>query len=152
MSCLTINASSLIWVRNHIVLIIIIFMLLPSAKIPPRASGTDHWMSCTDICKANGYTNAMVIFLSQAIFGTVDEVRTYSPICFGGSCLLACGQHCAALVPEVFFCHEERGERREERGERREEGRGERGERSGDRERSGESKPLVAGMGMSLSC
>jgi len=54
--------------------------LLPAlpAKIPPRVNDTAHWMSCTGMYKRYGYLRSLLIFLSQAIFGTVDEVSISS--------------------------------------------------------------------------
>lgn len=54
--------------------IMISLLTVLAAKIPPRVNQTAHWMSCTDIFKKYGYPKSFVIFLSQAVFGTIDEV------------------------------------------------------------------------------
>lgn len=43
-------------------------------KIPPRVNQTNHWMSCDIMCKTYGYPKVLMIFLAQAIFGTIDEL------------------------------------------------------------------------------
>lgn len=43
-------------------------------KIPPRVNQTNHWMSCDIICKTYGFPKTLLIFMAQAIFGTIDEL------------------------------------------------------------------------------
>lgn len=50
------------------------YLTVLTAKLPPRVDQTAHWMSCTDMFKKFGYRKSFVIFLLQALFGTIDEV------------------------------------------------------------------------------
>ena len=53
-------------------------LIVLTAKIPPRVNDTAHWMSCTDMFKRYGYPKAFLLSISQAIFGTVDEVSIFN--------------------------------------------------------------------------
>ena len=61
-------------------------MTVLAAKIPPRVNQTDHWMSCTDMFKKYGYPKSFVIFMAQAVFGTIDEVLIIFIIYHVGKC------------------------------------------------------------------
>ena len=54
------------------------YLTILAAKLPPRVNQTAHWMSCAQLYKTLGYHRALVIFLLQAVFGTIDEVMSVS--------------------------------------------------------------------------
>lgn len=58
-----------------------VYNQLLTAKIPPRVNQTNHWMSCDIICKTYGFPKTLLIFMAQAIFGTIDEVITLGLCC-----------------------------------------------------------------------
>ena len=55
-----------------------LYLTIHAAKLPPRVNQTAHWMSCADMFKKYGYHRFFVIFILQAVFGTIDEVMLLS--------------------------------------------------------------------------